>query len=308
MLSTRITIMLLLSWLQASAYAAVQLTDQVQHNFGIHSVSAVIAQSATEFQASAKVLDASGLVGILADLKAAHALANASKNELKRLELLYQTDNNAALKTVEAARAQVANDLSHVESVQAQLLSNWGGSIVHLSPQAQEQLLQSLLKGQQMLVRADLADQTSSMSSASTVHLKGFSDDRLINAKVLGALPQTQGQSLGKSYLLAVSVNKQIDLQPGQVLIAQLQDTVHKIQGVRVPKSAVVRWQGQQWVYVEPEAGHFQRVGVSIAQWIGDDVLISKGIKAGDKVVTSGAGLILGAELSPPDAEKEKEE
>jgi hypothetical protein len=308
MLSTRINIIILAMSIQVPAYAAVELTEQVRHNFGIHSVVAVAAQSARHWQASAQVLDTSELVKILADLKAAQASVNASSSELKRLEALHQSNNNASLKAVEVARAQAISDSGHFQVLQAQLLNTWGSGVSKLSGQLKEQLVQSITSGQQVLVRADLLNQASSMPSVSSVRMKRLSDERVINAKVLGALPQTQGQSLGSSYLLAVSLNQQIELQPGQMLTAELQDTTHTVQGIRVPKSTVVRWQGQQWVYLEHEAGHYQRVGVSIAQWAGDDVLVNKGIKAGDKVVNSGAGLLLGAELSPPDAEEQKED
>lgn len=308
MFSTRITAMLFLMWLQVPVYAAVELSEQVQNNFGINSVAAVAVQSPRQWQAGAQVLDASPLVSVLVDLKAAQATANASSSELKRLEALHQSNNNASLKTVEAARAQVMADSARLQVLQSQLLNSWGSGVSKLPAQSKDQLLQAILSGQQVLVRADILDQKIPLISVSAVLLKTLSDGRVINAKVLGALPQSQGQSLGKSYLLTVSLNQHIDLQPGEVLTAELQDTAHNIQGVRVPKSAVVRWQGQQWVYLEKDGGHYQRVAISIAQWTGDDVLITKGIKAGDKVVASGAGLVLGAELSPPEAEEEKED
>lgn len=308
MFSTRITAMLFLMWLHVPVYAAVELTEQVQKNFGINTMATVAVQSARQWQASAQVLDASPLVSVLADLKAAQASANASSSELKRLEALHQSNNNASLKTVEAARAQAMADSARLQVLQAQLLNSWGSGISKLPVQSKEQLLQAILSGQQVLVRADILDQKNTVISVSAVRLKALSNGRVINAKVLGALPQSQGQSLGKSYLLTVSLNQQIELQPGEVLTAELQDTAHNIKGVRVSKSAVVRWQGQQWVYLEKDGGHYQRVAISIAQWIGDDVIITNGIKAGDRVVTSGAGLVLGAELSPPEAEEEKED
>ena len=307
MFSIRISI-LLLTCLQVPVYAAVTLSEKVQHNFGIHSESAVAVQSARQWQASAQVLDASSLVSLLSDLKVAQAVANASGRELQRLEALHKENNNVSLKTVEAARAQAISDSAHIQVLQAQLLSGWGGGVSKMSVQLREQLIQDILTGQQVLVRADLLSQTSPVISFSLVRIKLLSDDRVINAKVLGSLPQTQGQSLGKSYLLVVATNHQSELLPGQLLTAELQDAAHPVQGVQIPKSAVVRWQGQYWAYLEQELGHYQRVSISVTQWLEQSVIVSKGIKAGDKVVASGAGLILGAELSPPETEEEKED
>ncbi len=298
----------LLLLLQCPVYAAVKLTEQVRTNFGITTVVAVSVQSARQWQAAAQVLDASMLVNVLADLNAAQASASASSSELKRLESLYQSGNNAALKTVESARAQSIADSARVQSLQAQLLSTWGNGIGQMAVQAQDQLLRSLLSGKTVLARAELLNPAPAGLSASTMRLRLLSDNSLINAKLLGPLPHTHSQSLGNAYLLSVANSSQFQLQPGQILSAELQDVTHAVSGIKVPKSCVVRWQGRHWVYVEHEQGHYQRVAVSIGQWLDEAVLITNGIKVGDKVVAVGAGLILGAELSPQDTEEEKEE
>jgi multidrug efflux pump subunit AcrA (membrane-fusion protein) len=117
-------------------------------------------------------------------------------------------------------------------------------------------------------------------------------------------------QSLGKSYLLSAQLNKDTELQPGQMLSAEFQDATRTTTGIKLPRAAVLRWQGQQWAFVEKQAGHYQRVPLTIAQWLDDAVLISagseQGIKPGDKIVTTGAGMLLGAELKPADAAKEE--
>ena len=304
----KISIAFLLLSIQFPVFADVTLDEKVRENFGIASVAAVSSRQSRQWQASAQVLDASSLVGTLAEIKAAKAAAGASASELKRLEALYQAGNNAALKTVEAARAQTVVDASHVQTLQSQLLSMWGSSISRMPDAERERLSQSVLSGKLVLIRAELIENAPTTLTAQNVRLKFLSDGITVTARLLGAMPQNNGQSLGKAYLLSAPVSEQGELQPGQILSAELQDSARSLTGISVPSAAVLRWQGQQWVYIEHEAGHYQRVAITVSQWLNDAVLVSKGIKTGDKVVTVGAGLILGAELAPPETEKAKEE
>lgn len=290
-----------------AANADVELNEQARSNFGIATTAAVSAQLSSQWSATAQVLDAAALVSAVADLRAAQAALAAATSELQRLDALYKADNNVALKTVEAARAQVASDASHMQSLQAQMLSTWGAAISRLPAAAREQLSQSILSGKTALLRAELSGNAPTTLTAKTVRLQFLADNSTVNAKLLGAMPQVNPQSLGKAYLLSVELNGNVDLQPGQVLSAQVQDTTRSTQGIKLPRAAVLRWQGQQWAYVEQSPGHYRRVILAVAQWQEDAVLVSGGIKAGDNVVTRGAGLLLGAELQPAEAEAKEE-
>ncbi|MGD9842478.1 MAG: hypothetical protein AB7F79_06185 [Steroidobacteraceae bacterium] len=289
------------------AQADVELNEATRANFGIATIAAEMAQVLRQWQASAQVLDASALVSILAETSAAQAAATASTSELKRVTALHQSGNNAALKTVEAARAQAIADHSRVTALQAQLLGSWGSSISRMTAAQREQLMQSILDGEVVLLRAELPGSTITLSPRS-VRLRFLSESNSINAKLLGAMPQTNSQSLGKAYLLSAPTDDQSALQPGQVLSAELEDATRSVSGIKLPRAAVLRWQGQQWVYVEHEAGHYQRVAITVTQWLDEAVLVTADIKSGDKVVNRGAGLVLGAELLPPEAKGEAEE
>lgn len=289
---------LLLVW-QSMAGAAVELSDPARHNFGITTVVATPIRQVRQWPVTAQVLDASGLVTLIADLSASHAALRASSSELQRVEALYKADNNAALKTVEAARAQSTGDQSRVQTAQAQLLGTWGTTLSRMSMNAREQLAQNILAGRVVLLRAEVSG-AAGMLSTQTVRLQLAAEARTLPARLLGSLPQAT-QTTGRAYLLSVAMATP-DLQPGQLLSAQLQDAGRTLSGISLPRAAVLRWQGRHWAYIEIEPGHYQREALTIAQWLEDAVLVTAGIKAGDQVVTTGAGLLLGAELQPADA------
>ena len=68
---------------------------------------------------------------------------------------------------------------------------------------------------------------------------------------------------------------------------------------VRVPNTAIVTRGVHAFVFVETQAGEFQRRRVDLAARGGDDSFVSQGLTAGERVVTQGA-LLLDAELSAP--------
>jgi len=68
-----------------------------------------------------------------------------------------------------------------------------------------------------------------------------------------------------------------------------------------VPASALLMGEGQASVYVETGGNHFLRTRIDIGKPMADGYFVQRdaGIAAGQKVVTSGAGLLLSHEINP---------
>jgi len=71
--------------------------------------------------------------------------------------------------------------------------------------------------------------------------------------------------------------------------------------GIAVPASALLMGEGQASVYVETGGNHFLRTRIDIGKPMADGYFVQRdaGIAAGQKVVTSGAGLLLSHEINP---------
>ena len=63
--------------------------------------------------------------------------------------------------------------------------------------------------------------------------------------------------------------------------------------GIAVPQSALLMGEGESWVYVENADNHFLRTRIDTAKPTANGYFLAPGtgIKAGDKIVTRGAGL-----------------
>ncbi len=69
-------------------------------------------------------------------------------------------------------------------------------------------------------------------------------------------------------------------------------------QGLVVPAGAMVTdIHGGEWVYRKDADGHYQRQRVEVARRDGDDLILARGLTAGDEIVSAGAAELFGYEF-----------
>jgi hypothetical protein len=69
--------------------------------------------------------------------------------------------------------------------------------------------------------------------------------------------------------------------------------------GILIPSSAVVASNGRYWYYLERQPGEFARTAMDISRPMADGYFVQGGVKRGDLIVTSAAGLLLAREINP---------
>ncbi|HEY8623734.1 MAG TPA: hypothetical protein VIM74_07690 [Casimicrobiaceae bacterium] len=85
----------------------------------------------------------------------------------------------------------------------------------------------------------------------------------------------------------------------GTNVIAYLPTSSQTTQGVVIPANAIVWYGGQPWTYVQMGANRFGRYPVPEQFPINGGFFANRGFKPGERVVTSGAQLLLSEELRP---------
>ena len=302
---------IVLLWSQYALAAEITLTAEQYEHLGIQAESLAAVSVPQVAQASAQVLDAASLVALLSDLRAAQVAAVASQSELRRAEQLHAADANMSQKALDAARAQASGDAGRVETLRAQLQSQWGRGVAGMNDSERKRLFDELQDGRTALARAEVQGGLASGLVPQSALLRSLNSDATWNADVLGrvssiAAPQGTSAAFGPSYLLRIASR---DLQPGELLLAELRDPRHETRGVEVPREAVVRWQGQTWVYVVAQADKFERSAVRLGRQTQSGYLLAESTRTasggvvvdqGVKVVTVGASLFLGLEFSSP--------
>ncbi len=107
----------------------------------------------------------------------------------------------------------------------------------------------------------------------------------------------TVGQmTRGECYLYALPIDKHL-LRPGAPVTAFLDLPGAPLKGVILPRSAVVRFGGQTWVYVQTSAVAFTRRQVILKHATPEGWLIDSGLKADDRIVDQAPQMILSEEL-----------
>jgi RND family efflux transporter MFP subunit len=121
-------------------------------------------------------------------------------------------------------------------------------------------------------------------------------DDSVLPAQVMASAPLVNAATQSRAYLLSVKPPKQ-GIRPGTAVTAYLNLPGGPIDGVVVPRAAVIRYAGSAWAYVERGEDRFLRTMVEVNEPVDEGWFVRSGIVAGDQVVVVAAGSLLSEEL-----------
>jgi biotin carboxyl carrier protein len=259
-----------------------------------------------------------------ADVHAAAARLEAAQVDYERDKRLNANNKIVSDKALQADRARVnveeaklkaANEIVHlVETSLAAttapagargplpLAITWGGEVVELFARPGEaveggQPLLRVSRFDHLLARVDLpAGQTISpaVSTARIVPL-GHEDRSLHGERImLGSTvdPKTQGQAF--VFLVA---GGDLALRPGLAVTAYLPVPGEPRKGVVIPSSAVVQFGGKQWAYVQLSDETFTRREVDTRYPTEGGWFMTSGFSPADRIVVTGAQVLLSEEL-----------
>jgi len=121
-----------------------------------------------------------------------------------------------------------------------------------------------------------------------------------VPAKFLGAAPVADPQTQGQGFLFLLETNP---LPPGTALIGWLQVSGEAQNGVIVPRAALVRHEGQTYVYIQSGDETFEHREIELARATEKGWFVHSGLAPNDKVVIAGAQQLLAEEFKAGDEE-----
>lgn len=281
----------------ANGPAKLKLDAETRDRMGLKTAALVAAQAQPEVKGYGRVLDAAPLVALVAESASAKASLEASTKEYERLKVLYSQNQNASARALETAEAALKHDQIQYESVQPRLVLGWGKAVA-----SQPDLIAfaRLLASQQTaLIRVDLplgenlkvpptGGRVASVASAENPR----------PVEYLGPAASTDPQLQTEGYLFLMKVNP---LPPGTAVVAWLTIPGERQSGVVVPRDALLRHEGETFVYLQVGDDTFQREAVSLDRPTGDGWFVVANshspLQPRDKVVTVGAQQLLSEEL-----------
>lgn len=273
----------------------VELDDAAQRAVGLGVEPLEAIEVTPEIKAFGRVLDPTPLATLVHDLTAAQAALDASEQELHRSRTLLK-ENNASERVLQAAQAAAARDRAQMTSLTDRIALGWGAALARRQNLAA--LIDDLTSLKAQIVRLNLPLGEALPAPPAAARLAHLTGETLsTQAELLGPAPSTdpQLQTQGLLYLVRAST---MPLTPDSAVVGYLPLTgAPPLRGVRLPSSAVVRHEAGAWVYVQKDAAQFERVLLSSLQPIDGGWLVPQDLKPGERVVTSGAQILLSEEL-----------
>ncbi|HTB62082.1 MAG TPA: hypothetical protein VK737_00725 [Opitutales bacterium] len=271
----------------------VKLESDEQEKADIKTAQPTVAEYKPLAKGFARVLDPASLIADLNDIDADTAAYTASTNEYQRVQTLKST-GNASDRAVEAADAAMRHDGLQLDAAKAHLLAEWGKALTTRADLPD--LAKSLLAQDAALIRVDmLAGETlpAEPRELKVAPVMGAGD--AVPVEVIGPAPSTDSQAQGVSRLVLLAKSPPA---PGTQMLAWMSSTAEGDKGYSLPGSAIVRYEGDTFVYAQVDNELFARWRVKLGATLRDgSVFITSGLTTQDHIVVNGAAQLLSEEL-----------
>jgi len=251
-------------------------------------------RQAAQIDAFAKVLDPGPLAQLESDLLAAEAAAAASRAEAERERALFGASASVALKDVETAEAQAAGDASRLDLLRRRIGLEWGPGVARLTSGRRAALLRDLAAGNAALLHVDTPSDEG-QAGARTVDIDVGTGDQSLHGIVLGPARAAEPRLQSSGLIVEVRGRSAVLLSVGLTQSAHI-NSASVVNGVVIPRSAVIRFQGSDWAYVRLEPTRFERRLIQNPIPQDKGLFTAAGFQAGEQVVDRGAAELFAVE------------
>lgn len=266
------------------------LDAETQKRIGLAAAPLSAAAHRATRRGFAHVLDATALTSLLNELALARTNQAASEKELARARVL-AAQANLSEKALLASENAAGRDRLAVQATEDKLALAFGRELANRSDWPD--LSRSLVLLNAALVRVDLpAGEGLATPPAKARLFAPASDAELFEAEFFAPAISVEPEFQGQAFLYLVrQTNRR--LPRGANLTAILELPGDASAGVIVPRSAVVRSEGHGWAFVQTSDGTFVRREVALTRPTSDGWFVPSGFKPGEKVVVTGAQVLL---------------
>jgi membrane fusion protein, multidrug efflux system len=272
----------------------VELSAATQALAALETETLAAASARPERRGYGRVLDPAPLAALLAEFATARSALAAAEAELARVTDLHRQDN-ASARTLEAARVDADRERWAARSARDRIALAWSKALADRTDLPA--LLDQLTAQSRAIMRIEVPAAEPLPDLRSPARLLGLDDDTpSIEADFVDFAPSADAQLQGYG-LLYLTKDNALRLSHGMAVTAFLPAGGEPIEGVRVPRPALVRYAGQPWVYVQASETAFVRTPLPDRYPLDDGWLVPSGLEAGTRVVTRGAQVLLSEEL-----------
>jgi len=260
-----------------------------------------------EIRAYGVVVDLQELISLrnnysVAKSESERALANldASRKAYERQKVLYEDNRNTSAKELQSVQATFHSNEAELKSARAAMEAlesaarqQWGEAILKWVLDA-SQSFDRLVKFQDVLIQMTIPKDAAMTAVPQTARLL-MPNGKIIAAQFVSMSHRTDPRIQGKIYFY-IAPNEGMDLLAGMNMPVNL-PAGPQVEGVIIPSSAVVWWQGKAWAYLQKEPEKFVRREIPVGTPVQDGWFVTKALSAQDTVVIQGAQMLLSEEF-----------
>lgn len=220
----------------------------------------------------------------------------------QRLQMLYR-HGVTAKRNLQDQQAQWQTDKAQLDathfqdqSIKDEALLNWGKVLTEWALSTHTDKLDAFLSGQQTLLQITLPTnkQLADDSRIITIEASG-NRSKAVKAELISVAPQTDNTAQGTSYFFRSDGQ---NIRPGMNVSAWIPEQNAYVSGVIIPKSAIIWYMDQAFVYLKSAEDGFSRITINNYSVTADGYFIGDAsIKPGQQIVTTGGQMLLSEEL-----------
>lgn len=284
----------------------VTVDAAMQQQSGIRTEALSSTSHQTETSAYGTVVDLSPLIDLRSrmvsmrgEVDAAKAAAFASGQQVERYRTLYRQQHAVSLQKIQAEEAAHLADEARLnaaqrnsDNIRTQARQQFGEPLTSWALDSDSPHFARLANRQDVLVRVTFPSGDRSQAPAD---IELDVNDKRVPAHLVSASAESDPTIQGRAFIYRAATS----IPDGTNLVAHLPITTQATQGIIVPGAAIVWHAGQPWAYVQIAPGRFARRPVDRSAPTSDGFFVADGFKPDDRVVISGAQLLLSEELRP---------
>ncbi len=287
---------------------AIQLDIDIQKQSGIKTRKLEAMEVREELDAFGRVFNINGLVELRSNLNKINGQKNivlaelaAANKKLKRLQVLHKEAANISTRQLQEVEAESITQQAKLKTLNSELTDVrteaeqvWGPVLTAwvIDTDAFEQLL----SGNKVIVFVALRAIDTLPDKTEYVYI-GRNGKRTLAQKAIYISPAIESDLMlqGETYYFLADASRD-KYRAGMHVHVWVPQTSESISGVFVPESAVVWSSGKPWVYTRNSEELFIRHVINNPVELDEGIFVAEGLEVGDKVVTSGAQMLLAEE------------
>lgn len=301
------------------------LAAKAQSISGLQTITLTSISDHPEFTAYGKALNIQPLIELrhrysvaLTERSSATARFRQAEQNIKRQQDLY-SDGATSKRNLQVQQAQWQTDKALVDAsgfqgkaIIDEARLNWGKKLTEWALSTDSEQLNGFLSGQKTLLQITLPVNKQLANEIQSIYVEASGNrSAATKAELISAAPQTDNTAQGESYFFQTdgrsncsrqscgvhTISGDNPIRTGMRVAAWIPEQSENRSGVIIPKSALVWYMDQAFVYIKTAEEQFNRRTIDQYSATNGGYFVGSGISAGEQLVVTGGQMLLSEEF-----------